>query len=81
VLTVSERVTMPQRPKSDYNIIPINVRGDKRYVNDLKARAARVNVPLADYARKCLDYAIDNEQSIFFADSGNSGDQNGNGQS
>lgn len=62
--------TPKQEPKSAYSLIPVFIRGDRDYVDTLKSKAAAAHMPLADYLRKSADYAIANEESIFFADRG-----------
>ena len=67
-----------RKSKSDYNFIPINVRGDRKYLNSLKSRAAHDDKPLADYVREKLDKAIACEDNSYFVDSGNDANQSGN---
>jgi hypothetical protein len=81
VFTNVERVTMKnpqQKPKSEYNVIPIYVRGDRKYINQLKSRAATADLPLADYVREKLDKAIGCEDNSFFDSRGNDTNQSGN---
>lgn len=68
-----------QKPKSDYNLIPINIRGDRQFVNRLKSVAARVDMPIADYVREKLENAIGQDESVFFASRGSGDNRNGNG--
>lgn len=71
-------MTAPKpKSKSEYNMIPVYVRGDRKYINQLKANAASADMPLADYVREKLDFAIDQEGDIFFESSGKCCDHNG----
>jgi hypothetical protein len=70
--------TPQQKPKSEYNVIPVYVRGDRKFINQLKSRAANADLPLADYVREKLDKAIACEESNFFGQGGNESNQSGN---
>lgn len=67
-----------RKTKSDYNFIPINVRGDRKYLNNLKSRAADADKPLADYVREKLDKAIACDDNSFFESRGNDTYRDGN---
>lgn len=68
-----------QEHKSVYNLMPVFIRGDRNYIDTLKAKAALAHMPLADYLRKSADYAIANGDAIFFDESGSDVNRNGNG--
>lgn len=70
--------TPQQKPKSEYNVTTLYVRGDRKYINQLKSRAANADLPLADYVREKLDKAIGCEDSSFFGQGGNDPNQSGN---
>lgn len=79
--TILERVTVKtpqQKPKSDYNVIPVYVRGDRKFVNQLKSRAASADKALADYVREKLDKAIACDDNLFFESDGKDANQSGN---
>jgi hypothetical protein len=59
-----------QKPKTDYNLILVNVRGDRDFMYELKSRAANAKMKLADYVRSQLDPS-------FVATNGNEQTQNG----
>ena len=59
-----------QKPKTDYNLILVNVRGDRDFMFRLKAEAAEAKMLLADYLRSKLDPNFD-------ASRGNGETQNG----
>ena len=65
------------KSKSEYNFIPVYVRGDRQYINRLKARAAHADMPLSDYVREKLDIAIACEDNSFFASHGKTDNQSG----
>lgn len=67
-----------QKPKVEYNVIPVYVRGNRKYVNNLKSRAATANMPLSDYLREKLDKAIECEDNSLFDSRGNDANQSGN---
>lgn len=48
------------KTKSEYGVLPLWVRADRMYVNQLKAKAAIADMPLADYIRYQLDVAKEN---------------------
>lgn len=66
-----------QKPKSDYNVVSIYVRGDRKYVNQLKSLAANADKPLADYVREMLDCAIACKDNSFFEQGGKPNNQSG----
>lgn len=66
-----------QEPKSAYNLIPVFIRGDREFINQLKSKAALAGIPLADFMRESIDYAIANDAESFFASRGT--DQNRKG--
>lgn len=70
--------TPQQKPKSEYNVIPVYVRGDRKFINQLKSRAANADLPLADYVREKLDKAIACDDNSFFESGGNDINQSGN---
>ena len=70
-----------QEPKSAYNLIPVFIRGDREFINQLKSKAALAGIPLADFMRESIDYAIDNGVSTFFTSRGTDDNRNGNSQS
>lgn len=70
-------MTKPTRTKSEYGVMPLWVRADRKYVNRLKANASLADMPLADYIRTKLDVAISNESGSFVAESGNDCNQIG----
>lgn len=59
-------------------MITLYARGDRNFAQTLKSRAALAGMPLADYVREKLDYAIANDESIFFASRGSDVNRNGN---
>lgn len=71
--------TPKQNPKTAYNMITVYVRGDRDFAKFLKAKAAMAGMPLADFMRETIDYAIGNGDTIFFATGGNDKNRNGNG--
>ena len=68
---------LKQKPKSAYNIIPVFIRGDRKFVDGLKSKAALAGIPLADYVRESLDYAIANIDTSFFVSCGSDKNQKG----
>lgn len=67
-----------QKNKAEYNVVPVYVRGNRQYVNQLKSRAATADMPLSDYLREKLDKAIACEDNSFFDESGKPSNQSGN---
>lgn len=65
------------KTKTDYGVIPLWVRADRKYVNRLKAGASLADMPLADYVRECLDFATEHKSNSFVANTGNNCSQNG----
>lgn len=59
-----------QKPKSEYNVIAVYVRGDREYIDDLKSKAASAHKPLADFIRDNLDKAIACPHESFFEEGG-----------
>lgn len=79
--TTLERVRMKtpkQKPKTAYNMITLYVRGDRDFANFLKSQAALAGLPLADFMRETIDYAIGNSSSTFFAERGKCINRSGN---
>lgn len=67
-----------QKPKSEYNMMPVYVRGDRKYINRLKSLAANADLPLADYIREKLDKAITCDETNFFGNTGSDLNRTGN---
>lgn len=65
------------KSKSDYNIIQVHLRGDRKYVNYLKSRANNADKPLADYLREMIDNAIGCQDNSFFESCGKQDNQSG----
>ena len=58
--------------KENLGSTSLSVRGDRKYVNDLKALAARRGITLAELTRQAMDKAYGDELKaleIFFAES------------
>ena len=66
-----------KKSKSDYNFTPVTIRGDRKFVNMVKSRAAQAGMPLSDYISECLIYANEQANPLFFMNAGNAADQNG----
>lgn len=67
-----------QKPKSEYNVTPVYLRGDRRYVNHLKSLAASADITLSDYIRETLDLGIECRDADFLPSRGKDQSQSGN---
>lgn len=72
--------TPKQEPKSAYSLIPVFIRGDREFINQLKSYAALAGIPLADFMHESINYAIDNGVQNFFAKRGSDVNQETKGQ-
>jgi hypothetical protein len=70
--------TTKPKPLSDYNLITVYVRGDKKFARVLKSKAALTGQPLADCVREWLEFAIDNADASFCESGGNDTTRSGN---
>lgn len=65
------------KSKSEYRVMPLWVRANRKDVNRWKANASLASMPLADYIRNCVDFAIEHRAGSFAAECGNNCNHNG----